>query len=144
MICDSMETQELHKWIADRVNPTPWKPSHAWACWVDNVLVTGQVEKAITESEGHRFMRDFLHKRNYLSKSKFYMINWDAVELALTPNPVLFSLWSARFVSSFCATSKVLHQCKLKEDPTCPCCKQEGLIKDTYHVLRCPAPQTRK
>ena len=40
VICDNMEKQELHKWISDRVNPTPWKPSHAWACWVDNVLVT--------------------------------------------------------------------------------------------------------
>ena len=89
-------------------------------------------------------MRELLHKRNYLPKSKFYMINWDAVELALTPKPVLFSLWAKTFVSSFCATSKFRHQCKLKEDPTCPCYKQEGLIKDTYHVLGCPAPQTRK
>ena len=42
-----MAKQDLHQWIVDRVNPNPWKPSHIWACWVDIVIVTGQVEKAI-------------------------------------------------------------------------------------------------
>ena len=44
-----MAKHELHKWIADTVNTNPWKPYHTWAFWVNNVLVTGDSEKYITE-----------------------------------------------------------------------------------------------
>ena len=107
--------------ISDILNPTPWKPSHAWSFWVENIFVTVQVEKAITESEGCRVMRKFIRSRNYLSNSKLYMINWDSIEIAITPKTVLFSLWVTKFLSAFCVTSKVLHWCNLKEYPIYPC-----------------------
>ena len=30
MMCDNTVKQELHQWISDRVNPTPWKPYHTY------------------------------------------------------------------------------------------------------------------
>ena len=142
--CEKNAKQDLHQWIADILNPNPWKLSHTWACWVDNVFVTGQVEKGILESEGIWVVSDFLQKRKYISKSKSNMINWDTLDPSLTSNIALFSLWSTKSVSDFCSTSKLLHRCNLKEDPTCPWCRKKGVIKDIYHVLRWPAPQMRK
>ena len=72
------------------------------------------------------------------------MINLYSIELALTPNPVLFSLWATKFLSNFCAIYKVLYWWNLKEDPTFPCSKQEGVIKYNYNVLMSPAPHISK
>ena len=48
-------------------------------------------------------MKYFLHRINYLSKSKFDMINWYTIEIALTPNPVLFFLWENKKISGLYA-----------------------------------------
>ena len=56
------------------------------------MLVMGQAEKAITESEKCQYTKDFFHRNHYLSNSKFNTINLDVIEIAITPKPVLFLL----------------------------------------------------
>ena len=72
------------------IEPNPVETISHMGIMSRNILVMGQVEKCITELEGLQFIREFLHRSNYISNSKFDMIKWGSIELSLTPNIVLF------------------------------------------------------
>ena len=76
-----------------------------------------------------------------MTDEQFDSIDWKAAQKALKERPTGLRRWQAKFMTSHCATGKMMKIRKQWTHSKCPRCGAEE--EDTRHVCQCPHPEAR-
>ena len=141
----AMDAKAKAHWRATRA-ATP--PNHKLKHELYSVLLAGTKLSSFNKSAvyavtNEKPIRDYwLQKRDvFPDPSVFDDINWKAAQTANKEQPLGQKRWQAKFMTSHCATGKMMKIRRQWTHSKCPRCGQED--EDTRHICQCPDPDAR-
>ena len=141
----AMDAKAKAHWRATK-SSTP--PNHKLKHELYSVLLAGTKLSSFDKTTVHaatneKPIRDYwLKKREvFPDPTIFDDINWKAAQAAHREQPLGRRRWQAKFMTSHCATGKMMKIRRQWPHSKCPRCGQEG--EDTRHICQCPDPDAR-
>jgi hypothetical protein len=103
--------------------------------YVEGEKMTSDTAAHVRFAASKHLAKEFLVKREILTKRGFNEVDWKSVHDTLHAIPKMFQIWAAKQVLDIAGTMKFLSY-QDKRSPLCPSCKR--CVEDCGHILICP------
>jgi hypothetical protein len=140
-----MDAQAKKHW-RETQETTP--PNHKFKHELYSVLLSGKKlssfdKTAVYAHTNEKPIRDYWLRKDgvFADPAQFDDINWKAAKVANREQPLGRRRWQAKFMTSHCATGKMMKIRRRWPHAKCPRCGQEE--ENTRHICQCPDPDAR-
>ena len=107
---------------------------------IRGTLITKDIPKQIRMASNGRKLRHHIMKKTGWSQLVFDLVDWDALESALSKEPLSQRVRLIKFMHEWLPTMKRQHRYKMSATALCPVCKKR--IETQTHFFRCKHPDS--
>jgi hypothetical protein len=139
-LCDNAAKQFLTTAINTNYSVPTTVPFEGWACNLSHTKVQGAMRQPLLDHIALPTARRYLLHKKLLSPRAFALVNWSAINTALSSAPSSFHTWASKHITGFCGTAHRQHLLGQCESNLCPACGKE--VEKPSHVPKCTNPLT--
>jgi hypothetical protein len=139
----AMDRQVRRHWRQTRHQTPPniMFSQETYAVLVAGTKLSSFKKQLVHATTNERPIREYWQEKQGISDVLFEDINWKAAQASQRAASLGRRRWQAKYMTSHCATGKMMHIRKQWPHNRCPRCGQAE--EDTRHVCQCPEPEAR-
>jgi hypothetical protein len=139
-VCDISAKAYLQYMVLHHLVSDTRVPFEGWSCYLGRKKLQGPMRQQLVRHIFTPTARQYFIQKKLLTARSFALVNWLAVETAMSTVSSTFHIWCSKHVTGFCATSYRLHLLGRRASNKCPSC--HVCIERPSHIPQCLHPST--